>query len=96
MKHTSEQIIEATNRHGILTRFLDAAHTGTADVIVGARASGRGREQQLSVPRAVAQPIVDHAIAEARKIEERFNIEAWVAPKGVPGKAEKKPSATGH
>jgi hypothetical protein len=80
---SATKLIEVANRHAALTRFLDAAHTGTADLTVGTRANGRGREQQLSVPRAVAKPVIDHALAEARKLEERFNLEPWAAPKGI-------------
>jgi hypothetical protein len=90
MGHTTQQLIDAGNAHGKLTRFLDAAHTGTADVVVGAKANGRGRAQEHSVPREVAQPIIDHAVEEARKLEVEYGIEPWRAPKGVAGKAVKK------
>jgi len=90
MKHTTQQLIDASNAHEKLTRFLDAAHTGTADVVISAKANGRGRAQEHSVPRDVARPIVDHAVEQARKLEAEYGIHPWVAPKGAAGKAEKK------
>lgn len=90
MGHTAEQIINAANRHSTLSRFLDAAHSGTADMIVGAKAMGKGREQQVSVPQGVMQPVVEWAISEAKKIEVEFGVTPWNPPKAVHGPAEKK------
>ena len=90
MGHTPAQIIEAGNRHTRLTAFLDVAYTGTADMTVGARPMGKGREQQISVPRDAGQAVVDWAIDQVRKLEVEFGINAWKAPKAVHGKPEAK------
>lgn len=90
MGHTIEQLQHAATEHGRLAAFLDNAHTGTADLTVGARAWGRGPEAQVSVPRAAAGPVVDWAIDAIRRIEVEFGVEPWRAPGAVAGKAEKK------
>lgn len=86
MGHTVETINAATKRHDQLTRFLNNAHSGTADVTVSARNMGKGRAAEASVPRAVAQPVIDYAIEEVRKLEAEFGIRPWAAPKAVHGK----------
>ena len=90
MGHTIEQLQQAAVEHGRLAAFLSNAHAGTADLIVGARANGKGREAQVGVTQAVAKPVIDWAIDQIRKIEAEFGVEPWVAPKGVAGKESKK------
>lgn len=90
MGHTPEQIIEAGSTHKRLAAFLDAAHSGTGDLTVSARAMGKGRPQELGVPLAVAQPVIEWAKGEAKKIEVEFGITPWAPPKAVHGKPEKK------
>lgn len=87
---TQEQYKHALDEHGKLTRFLDAAHTGTADLTLSARADGKGREQPISVTRSACDTLISGAIKRARDLEAKFPIDAWVAPKGSPGKPEKQ------
>jgi len=90
MMHTPDEITNAMSKRQRLVAFLDAAHRNTSDLTVAAPTGRNNRVAEHSVPRELGQPIVQHATDELRALEKDFGMTPWVAPKGVPGKAEKK------
>lgn len=86
MPHTNQQLIDAGQSHAKLRQFLDAAHRGTSDLVLQCPTGTGRRMAEHSVTRAEAKPLIEQAVAEARTLEKRFNLEPWVAPKGVAGK----------
>lgn len=87
---TPQEYETAQREHQSITQFLDAAHSGTADLLVGARAGGKGREHQVSVPKGECAAIIEARIERARTLEKKYPITPWVAPKGVAGPPVKK------
>ena len=93
MGHTPQQISDAMGKQARLVAFVDATHKGTADLVISAPTGRNNRFAEHSVPRELARPLIQHALDELRALEEEFNFEPWQAPKGVPGKPEKKDGA---